>query len=133
MPLAKLDPKAVLAGDPWLEPFVPAIVNRFDKFATWKDTIEKSEDGYDAFSKGYLKFGLNAARDGTITYREWAPNAVTAHLVGDFSQILLSMRHCIMLTSVRCMGSHRPSHDKGWLRRLGNSHPCSQRLASHTP
>lgn len=29
--------------------------------------------------------GFNVASDGTITYREWAPAAHTAALIGEFS------------------------------------------------
>ena len=79
------DAKSILELDSWLEPFVPAIEHRFSKFNEWRNTIDGSEGGYDAFSKGYLKFGLNVSRDGTITYREWAPNATEAVLTGDFS------------------------------------------------
>ncbi|KAF5387839.1 hypothetical protein D9615_000605 [Tricholomella constricta] len=52
----------------------------------WKDTIEQSEGGYDSFTKGYLKFGFNVAKDGQVVYREWAPNATEANLIGDFNE-----------------------------------------------
>ncbi|KZW04008.1 glycoside hydrolase [Exidia glandulosa HHB12029] len=83
--MSKLDTKPITDGDPWLEPNLPAIVARYDQFAKWKGDILASEGGYDAFSKGYTKFGLNVAQDGTIVYREWAPNAQTANLIGDFN------------------------------------------------
>lgn len=83
--MAKLDPKPILDQDGYLEPFVPAISARYDQFAKWRDDLAQSEGGYDAFSKGYLNFGLIVGPDNTITYREWAPNAVTAHLIGDFN------------------------------------------------
>jgi hypothetical protein len=35
--------------------------------------------------QGYEKFGFNVSETGDITYREWAPNAIEAALVGDFS------------------------------------------------
>jgi len=63
------DPKSVLDFDPWL-----------------KDCVLEHEGGYDKFSKGYEKFGLNVNEKGEITYREWAPNAVEAVLIGDFSE-----------------------------------------------
>ncbi|KZT29236.1 glycoside hydrolase family 13 protein [Neolentinus lepideus HHB14362 ss-1] len=85
MPTQPLDPQTVLDLDPWLKDNVPAIVSRFDAFRQWKNTIEEHEGGYDAFSKGYLKMGLNVAEDGTVTYREWAPNAIEAVLTGDFN------------------------------------------------
>ncbi|TFY80909.1 hypothetical protein EWM64_g3102, partial [Hericium alpestre] len=79
------DPKSVLQLDPWLEPFVPAIGHRYESFKKWKDAIFQHEGGYDAFTKGYEKFGLNVSGDGTVTYREWAPNATEAFLIGDFN------------------------------------------------
>jgi 1,4-alpha-glucan branching enzyme len=39
----------------------------------------------DAFSKGYEKFGFNKTASGDIVYREWAPAAQGAALIGDFN------------------------------------------------
>lgn len=36
-------------------------------------------------NQGYEKFGFNVRSNGDIVYREWAPNAAEAYLVGDFS------------------------------------------------
>jgi 1,4-alpha-glucan branching enzyme len=83
----EFDPKSVLQLDPWLVDCVDSIGHRYRLFKKWKDTIEQSEGGYDQFSKGYLKFGLNVASDCTVTYREWAPNAKEAVLIGDFSEL----------------------------------------------
>ncbi|TDL29811.1 glycoside hydrolase [Rickenella mellea] len=85
MSTSAFDPKVVLNLDPWLEPFVPAIEHRHAKFAQWKEMIQKTEGGYEPFSKGYLKFGLNVGDHREITYREWAPNAKEAVLIGDFN------------------------------------------------
>ncbi|KDQ64388.1 glycoside hydrolase family 13 protein [Jaapia argillacea MUCL 33604] len=85
MPTAPLDPAVVLKVDPWLEKEVPAICHRYDIFRKWKDDIEANEGGYDAFSKGYLKMGFNVKESGEVTYREWAPNAKEAVLIGDFN------------------------------------------------
>lgn len=41
------------------------------------------------FPKGYEKFGLNVQPNGDIIYREWAPNALTATLIGEFSMCSL--------------------------------------------
>lgn len=94
MPTAPLDTKAVIELDGYLEPNVPAIETRYNLFRKWKDTIEEHEGGYDNFSKGYLKFGLNANANGDVVYREWAPNAVEASLIGDFSQYTYSLTVC---------------------------------------
>jgi hypothetical protein len=49
----------------------------------------KNTLGYEEFTKGYEYYGFNVQKDGSVMYREWAPNAVTASLVGDFSKYLL--------------------------------------------
>ncbi|GAA6008035.1 hypothetical protein JCM10207_007005 [Rhodosporidiobolus poonsookiae] len=76
---------AVIQEDDYLAPFEPAIQHRTDKFNRWLDTIQQHEGGWDTFSKGYHRYGLHAQPDGSVKYREWAPNAETAALVGDFN------------------------------------------------
>ncbi|CCM04879.1 uncharacterized protein FIBRA_07073 [Fibroporia radiculosa] len=85
MSTAPLVAKTVLDIDPWLEHNVSAIVHRHDAFRKWKDTIEKNEGGYDSFTQGYLKFGLNVRGDGSVVYREWAPTVKEAVLIGEFN------------------------------------------------
>ncbi|ORY90097.1 glycoside hydrolase superfamily [Leucosporidium creatinivorum] len=78
-------PFAVIREDPYLEPFEGAIQARADKYQAWVDTINKTENGFDAFSRGYETYGFQVLKNGDISYREWAPNAETAALVGDFN------------------------------------------------
>ena len=92
MPTKALDPKIVVEIDGYLEPNVPAIVHRHDVFRKWKDTIEQHEGGYENFTKGYDKYGLNVASNGDVVYREWAPNAKEAYLIGDFSAYFVQLR-----------------------------------------
>ncbi|KAL0067646.1 alpha-1,4-glucan branching enzyme [Marasmius tenuissimus] len=80
-----LDPKVVLNVDPWLKTEIPGIIQRHNLFRKWKDTIELHEGGYDKFTKGYEKFGFNVRDDGEVVYREWAPNAKEAYLIGEFN------------------------------------------------
>lgn len=54
-----------------------------------KRHIEESEGSLEAFSRGYQKFGFNVQSDGSVLYREWAPGAVEAYLIGDFSKTCL--------------------------------------------
>jgi len=38
------------------------------------------------FSKGYNYFGYHKTEDGGLVWREWAPNATSLYLRGDFSK-----------------------------------------------
>ena len=76
----------ILRNDPWLEPYSEAIKGRHE------DAIRKEQDllSGDAktlvdFANAHHYFGLHREKDGSWTFREWAPNATSVHLVGDFS------------------------------------------------
>ncbi|KAK4505049.1 hypothetical protein PRZ48_003012 [Zasmidium cellare] len=79
------DGTGVVALDPWLEPYSASLRSRFSKAQNWLKTIEKTEGGLEKFSRGYEKFGFQVSQDNTITYREWAPFALRAYLIGDFN------------------------------------------------
>lgn len=115
MPTPALDPKTVLEIDGYLEPDIPNIVKRYDLFKQWKDTIEQHEGGYDNFTKAYLNFGFNVGNDGQVVYREWAPNATEANLIGDFSTLTV-------FASFKLGYSDDPSLDD-WSR---SSHPMKK-------
>ncbi|TFK22327.1 1,4-alpha-glucan branching enzyme [Coprinopsis marcescibilis] len=85
MPTKPLDPKVVLEIDGYLKPHIPAIIQRHNAFRRWKDVIEQHEGGYDKFTKGYERYGFNVGPNNEVVYREWAPNAVEAYLIGDFN------------------------------------------------
>ncbi|KAK3445557.1 hypothetical protein EUGRSUZ_A01533 [Eucalyptus grandis] len=57
---------------------------RFGQYRKMREAIDKYEGGLEAFSRGYEKFGFTRSADG-ITYREWAPGAKWAALIGDFN------------------------------------------------
>ena len=86
-----LETKLTIAGvvqlDPWLSPFRDALRSRYSRAQDWIKTINKTEGGLEKFSKGTEKYGFFVHEDGSITYREWAPNALRAYLIGDFSMI----------------------------------------------
>lgn len=76
--------------DPWLSPFKDALRNRYARAQKWIKTIDETEGGLDNFSKGNRLFGFNVQENGDIVYREWAPNAMRAYLIGEFSTSLSS-------------------------------------------
>lgn len=57
---------------------------RYGQYKKIREEIDKYEGGLDAFSRGYEKLGFTRSATG-ITYREWAPGAKSAALVGDFN------------------------------------------------
>lgn len=71
--------------DPWLGEFREPLKKRFAKAQDWLQKIDQYEGGLDKFSKGYEKMGFLFSDNGDITYREWAPNAEQAFLIGDFN------------------------------------------------
>lgn len=74
----------IFTVDPTLVPYKDHFTYRSKRYVEQKALIEKHEGSLEEFSQGYLKFGLN--RDGnSIVYREWAPAALEAQLVGDFN------------------------------------------------
>ncbi|KAF8307004.1 hypothetical protein DL93DRAFT_2088284 [Clavulina sp. PMI_390] len=82
----QFDPKPILELDGYLRPEIPGIVTRYNLYRQWKQTITKTEGGYEQFSRGYEKFGFNVSPDGTVIYREWAPGVIVACLTGEFSK-----------------------------------------------
>jgi len=82
------DPKPVLQLDGYLKPNIPAIATRYRQMKDWQAKIDSTEGGLEKFSRGYERFGLNVGKNNEVVYREWAPNAVNANLIGDFSMSL---------------------------------------------
>ncbi|KAG5461603.1 MAG: glycoside hydrolase superfamily, partial [Olpidium bornovanus] len=74
----------VVRIDPWLEPFRGAIRHRYSMYKEWLDRINKNDAGYDKFTRAYEHFGLHSTPNG-IVYREWAPGATSASLIGEFN------------------------------------------------
>jgi hypothetical protein len=127
------DGTGVIQLDPYLEPFRDALRHRFGLVESWIKKINENEGGLDKFSKGYEKFGFNVNANGDITYREWAPNAVRAYLVGDFSKshsisVAIGGAHTELSRQVGCNGA---SNDKRQLWRVGSNSAVKGRHASH--
>ncbi|KAA3484462.1 1,4-alpha-glucan-branching enzyme 2-2, chloroplastic/amyloplastic-like [Gossypium australe] len=74
----------ILDIDSALRPFKDHFQYRIKKYVDQKNLFENYEGGLEEFAKGYLRFGFNREEDG-IVYREWAPAAQEAQVVGDFN------------------------------------------------
>ncbi|PKA60826.1 1,4-alpha-glucan-branching enzyme, chloroplastic/amyloplastic [Apostasia shenzhenica] len=74
----------VLNVDPTLKPCKDHFLFRSKRYVEQKTQIEKYEGSLEEFAHGYLKFGFNRESD-RIVYREWAPAAQEAQLIGDFN------------------------------------------------
>ncbi|KAG6599100.1 1,4-alpha-glucan-branching enzyme 1, chloroplastic/amyloplastic, partial [Cucurbita argyrosperma subsp. sororia] len=74
----------ILRHDPSLEPFKDHFKYRIGRYSDVLNLFDKHEGGLDEFARGYLKFGFNREGDG-IVYREWAPVAQEAQIIGDFN------------------------------------------------
>lgn len=76
---------SILKNDQWLAPFAQAIEGRHD------DAIRKEKDltgeagSLADFANAHIYFGLHRQSDGSWVFREWAPNASSITLIGDFS------------------------------------------------
>ncbi|KAK0634782.1 alpha-glucan branching enzyme [Bombardia bombarda] len=79
------DGTGVVKLDPWLSPFQDSLKRRYTKAQDWIKKVDETEGGLEKFSRGADNFGLHMSKNNSITYREWAPNAVRASLIGDFN------------------------------------------------
>ncbi len=73
----------ILQNDAWLQPYASAIEGRH-QYACERSKTLTGGCSLSEFANGSLYFGLN--HDGfSWTLREWAPNATSIYLIGDFN------------------------------------------------
>ena len=76
----------ILRNDPWLEPFAPAIEGRHeDVLRKLNDLTSGNTESLSDFANAYKYFGLHREKDGSWTFREYAPNATGICLIGTFN------------------------------------------------
>src|SRR5574344_1282538 len=75
----------IINMDPWLKPYSIAIEGRhFHAIDKEKELTEGGSITLKQYASGHEYYGLHKLSDGWI-FREWAPNATSIFLVGDFS------------------------------------------------
>ncbi len=75
---------AIIKNDPWLKPFAAAIEGRHQDAVDKERELIAADGSLKAFANAYNYFGLHRTDTGWV-FREWAPNATSITLVGDFS------------------------------------------------
>lgn len=76
----------ILRNDQWLEPFAPAIEGRHeDVLRKLNDITSGTAGSLTDFANAYKYFGLHKEKDGSWTFREYAPNATGICLIGTFN------------------------------------------------
>lgn len=76
----------MVKNDPWLEPYEQIINDRHDyAVRRMNELTNGGTQTLSDFASGYLYFGLQKTDKGWV-FREWAPNATSIFLVGDFSK-----------------------------------------------
>lgn len=77
---------ALIADDPWLEPYEQDIMDRLERFHQKLKEIEGIYENLYAFAHAHQYLGLNYdPQKKGWWYREWAPAAFSLFLVGDFN------------------------------------------------
>jgi len=74
----------IVKDDPWLKPYEQAIAGRY-AYALQKEKELCGGKTLSEMANGYLYFGLHRTTGGWV-FREWAPNATSITLIGDFNQ-----------------------------------------------
>uniref|UniRef100_A0A0D9YT34 1,4-alpha-glucan branching enzyme n=1 Tax=Oryza glumipatula TaxID=40148 RepID=A0A0D9YT34_9ORYZ len=78
------DGQKIFQMDSMLNGYKYHLEYRYSLYRRLRSDIDQYERGLETFSRGYEKFGFNRSAEG-VTYREWAPGAHSAALVGDFN------------------------------------------------
>ncbi len=75
----------LVKNDPYLTPYTEKIKRRMERLKTIEEEINKEAGGLEKFASGHEYYGLHFKNREWIL-REWAPNATSIYLTGDFTQ-----------------------------------------------
>lgn len=78
-------PPVIVQNDSWLGPYAEIIYRRQIKVYEKEKELSGEGRSLSDFATGYLYFGLHRTGSGW-TLREWAPNATSIYLVGEFNR-----------------------------------------------
>lgn len=77
----------LVKDDPWLEPYLEEIFDRKTRYELLLNIIKTNYKSLAKFSEAYKFFGIHyVAKAKGWFYREWAPEAYSLALIGDFNQ-----------------------------------------------
>ena len=74
----------LVKNDPWLKPYEKIIKARLDGCLKKETELIGPDGDLISFANGHLFFGLHQTNSGWV-FREWAPNASSIFLIGDFN------------------------------------------------
>ncbi|QOU22805.1 alpha-1,4-glucan branching enzyme [Brettanomyces bruxellensis] len=77
--------KKLIDIDPYLTPFAEELAYRRKLADDWLVKLNEKEGGILKFADSYKLMGLHIQNDNSIKYKEYAPNAVSACVIGDFN------------------------------------------------
>jgi 1,4-alpha-glucan branching enzyme len=77
----------IIEIDPWLKPVTQEVTDRYERFINRLTYIESNFRSIAEFASAYKWMGIHySAAEKCWIYREWAPEAYSLHLTGDFNQ-----------------------------------------------
>lgn len=84
--MSQVEKLAINQEDPWLDPYIYDVYERFQRFKNALKEIEDAEGSLLNFAEAHHYYGINfdTEKNGWF-YREWAPGAQQLSLIGDFN------------------------------------------------
>ncbi len=103
---------AIIADDPWLEPYAEAIEGRHqDAVNKIAELTGKKRGGrLTDFANAHHYYGLHHLSEGGWVLREWAPNATEIYVIGDFNDWKETPKYKMR---------RLPGHDGNWELTIG--------------
>ncbi len=91
-PQRRDDGTGLITLDPWLEPYAELLRNRFKHYQHFRSVLDQHGGPLGEMTTGHQYFGLNRGTREIagktfpgLWYREWAPEARSLRLIGDFN------------------------------------------------